>query len=1044
LISFRAISTNAKGAASYFRNRISPISETGEINPEADSRDRLVAYYTGRNAQFMWREDMPLSVAKALGIDLTQTPRPKEFERLYEGKRADTGEKWSPANREISAYDFTFSPHKSVTLAAEFAQDPAEAAAIRAAIARANDDAMRYIAKEIGWARKGKDGRQGAEPGCVGWASYTHYDARPTVPLQDGRHGKTEDYEAPIPGDPQEHIHNTLFNLVVTADGRIGSLDTKRMHSRIHEFGAYAQARLADELRQLGIRLAYDEKEQAVVIPAIPRIANETFSKSRQQILTQAKTHASAQGLDWDDLSAEHKKQIIASAASAARLAKHGDKTDQEFWRAQAKAIGWEHKSVLEGLAHQPLTDEQRLDRAYDFAARHLAREFATASVLDHDRLRLYAARGLIGTGVSIPEDIDRVVALLEDKGFAIDGEKVSLISAWVKKPVKGSAPREVLRVTHSAQVRIEKDLIAEVKRAVSDTSGALKAKAIKAAIAASSLDFSAEPEHGKKQIAAIHALGQGGAISLLTGYAGSGKSALLQPLVRAWKAHTKFDARGRELIGVSTAWSQADQLQDADIEHTIAVDPFLKALDSGDILPTQNTIVVIDEVSQVGPKSMLRLLKTQAATGMTIKAIGDREQAQSIDAGDTIEILRRALPAAALPELLSTVRQRAARNRKIATLFRDGKAGEALAMKREDGTALLLGGDEDQAAGAIADFFLQRRDMLRASGTKKTITITAPTNEEVALISMAIRDRLKERGEIGSDETLYKAIAPRGPTSSIAFNLPIATGDHVRLFRRTKALINEREGTIGNNGHILKVAGRSDTHLFLEDKKGRIGAVKWGELIHEVSGRLMLGFGYAHTIDAAQGMTSDEHINALLRGSGAITGFKAYVAESRARGDTWTMVSEAATRAAIRQARPLGSQKPIADKELWDRIAEDMSFKPYKSLGIDLMDAARNARHKTTNSFLNQSHSSHAWAASDQDEGAAARERAHEKILTGRLSDHIAALKDAIDHNAALLRETLHALEAYLKSKTARSAPVSQPAPPDEAPRPSTPTPGL
>ena len=42
----------------------------------------------------------------------------------------------------------------------------------------------------------------------------------------------------------------------------------------------------------------------------------------------------------------------------------------------------------------------------------------------------------------------------------------------------------------------------------------------------------------------------------------------------------------------------------------------------------------------------------------MTIKMLGDREQAQAIEAGDSIEILRRALPPEALPELLTTMRQ--------------------------------------------------------------------------------------------------------------------------------------------------------------------------------------------------------------------------------------------------------------------------------------------------------------------------------------------------------------------------------------------------
>ena len=41
----------------------------------------------------------------------------------------------------------------------------------------------------------------------------------------------------------------------------------------------------------------------------------------------------------------------------------------------------------MERRPHERLTDEERFDRAYDFAARHLAEEFHTAAVIDHEKL---------------------------------------------------------------------------------------------------------------------------------------------------------------------------------------------------------------------------------------------------------------------------------------------------------------------------------------------------------------------------------------------------------------------------------------------------------------------------------------------------------------------------------------------------------------------------------------------------------------------------------------------------------------------------------
>jgi hypothetical protein len=378
------------------------------------------------------------------------------------------------------------------------------------------------------------------------------------------------------------------------------------------------------------------------VLEAIPGQANEVFSKGRKQVLRSARAYAKRQGLEWDNISAEGKLKILGITGLASRQEKHGSKNDREIWREQAEAIGWQHRTVMEGVQLPQLTDAERFDRAYKFAARHLAKAFITAAVIDHDKLRMYATRGLIGTGIAAgPDDIDRVVALIEERGIRLRGEHVALIVGH---------SGEKVRVTNSAQIRIEQQLAEHARRAASDRSGALSTEAIKMALDASGLDFTREAEHGKAQLAAIYAMGQGGVLTVLTGVAGAGKTTLMKPLVAAWKADTRFDPGGREVVGVATAWRQADALKEAGVERTLAIHPLLEAIRSGEFQPTRNTVLVIDEISQVGPRAMLELLELQGRIGLTIKALGDREQAQAIEAGDTIELLRRALPKSEMP----------------------------------------------------------------------------------------------------------------------------------------------------------------------------------------------------------------------------------------------------------------------------------------------------------------------------------------------------------------------------------------------------------
>jgi hypothetical protein len=123
--------------------------------------------------------------------------------RLFEARRADTGEPWSQHKRKLSGFDLVFSPHKSISLAAEFAGAPAESAAYWNAVDRANDRAMRYVAHELGWARKGAGGKDGADPGAVGWISFRHHTARPTLQMQDGPGGQTY-----LTGP--EHVHDAI------------------------------------------------------------------------------------------------------------------------------------------------------------------------------------------------------------------------------------------------------------------------------------------------------------------------------------------------------------------------------------------------------------------------------------------------------------------------------------------------------------------------------------------------------------------------------------------------------------------------------------------------------------------------------------------------------------------------------------------------------------------------------------------------------------------------------------------------------------------
>ena len=360
------------------------------------------------------------------------------------------------------------------------------------------------------------------------------------------------------------------------------------------------------------------------------------------------------------------------------------------------------------------------------------------------------------------------------------------------------------------------------------------------------------------------------------------------------------------------------------------------------------------------------------------------------------------------MPELLTTIRQTTKRGREVAGLFREGEAAKALAMKREDGHALLAGGDYDQVIAQIADLYITRRNVLLGSGSRRGITVSAPTNEEVAAISGAIRTRLRARGEIDTDERIYPAVDQRGETH----DLPIAAGDRLRLFRKTWGTIDGTGREIGSNGDIVEVLGRTADGLRLRTKRGD-AFVEWRRLMDARTGRLLLGPGHALTIHAAQGTTSDEHINALPRGTSGVTAFTAYVAESRSRGVTWTVMSEGAVHEAEQHRQAIGDVTPVTRERLWQRVAEDMSRKPYKALGIDLLAIGRRDREQAIDAFIDCHVGLERRQIEDPEFGRKALARLRALAHSARLGRHLQALGRAIEENTGIAADLRRSPEA-------------------------------
>jgi hypothetical protein len=909
--------------------------------------------------QAMMRQDMHPLVAPGLGVDPTCPVGVSEINALLAGRRADgekiEGKRYLDAREyidrrtglsrkkiPIGSVDFCLTPDKSVSVAWAFA-DTAERAAIYQAHRDAAHSTMAFIEKEMGQTTRGMNGRDGYEAGHLGWIAFDHYTARPTLWMAHDKGGEriTESIVVQVAGDPDLHTHFTVMNAVFCESGRVGSMDLDRLDGLIKLGGALYQAHLATNLKRIGAEVVLDKDTGAARLTTIPENVRDHFSKKTLNGEEAARTYAKEQGLDWDDLSEDRRVALLKAgtqgipagldAETIGRL-KKDDMADFADWRRQAAELDWKHESIV---SHHPplpeLTREQRLELAYPHGVEWLEKDINRRAVISEADVRTAAARSFIASGIEDYRDIDRMAEMFKARGVKQYGEDTRLMYG----PAHGGRWQSISTALH---MRDENEFIKKAREAAADKSDALRPEQVKRAIRSSGLTF--DSDHGQAQLDAIERLGTGGRLGVMIGAAGAGKSTIMRPLVSAWRED------GRDVHGIALAWRQADDWIDAGIDpaNAKAVKVFFDAVAAGEITLTSKSVVVVDEMSLIGTRQALDLLRLQADHSFRVVMLGDDKQCQSIEAGPIIELARRALGDEQVPEILTTVRQKSEREREIVGLLRTGETlavAQALAMKREDGTAEMVPGGYREAIQRTAELVSK---LLRehAHDRNYVLTVSAPTNMDAHRLSAAIRETRRELGQIGRDQVTVKAADRDGQE----YEMALAAGDKVRLFQSTR--VKGERGSIGRNGTVLTVLTAGSEGLTVRNDKGREGVIDWKALTS--NGLVRLAYGEVRTTHTAQGSTATDHIYALPNGTRAVVGFSAYSSGTRHKQNSYLLISEGAERQGVAHGRPINDYTPIRITDVWSHAAENLSRMPEKALAIDLFRRSkdtvdRNAR---------------------------------------------------------------------------------------------------
>jgi hypothetical protein len=95
-------------------------------------------------------------------------------------------------------------------------------------------------------------------------------------------------------------------------------------------------------------------------------------------------------------------------------------------------------------------------------------------------------------------------------------------------------------------------------------------------------------------------------------------------------------------------------------------------------------------------------------------------------------------------------------------------------------------------------------------------------------------------------------------------------------------------------------------------------------------------------TVQAAQGVTSTEHILAMPAGSRAVDAFTAYAGGSRHRRASWLVTSDGAERREVAGRRPLGDARPVREADVWANVARNLARQAEAPSALGFLERAQ------------------------------------------------------------------------------------------------------
>lgn len=419
----------------------------------------------------------------------------------------------------------------------------------------------------------------------------------------------------------------------------------------------------------------------------------------------------------------------------------------------------------------------------------------------------------------------------------------------------------------------------------------------------------------GEQEAAFLHALSPS-ALSLIEGRAGTGKTHLLQAILRA------AEAQGYSVIGLAPTNTVTADLARAGFENARTVHSLLwwremRAHHANARLDAR-TLIIVDEAAMLSTRITQKLLKEAQASGAKVIMVGDSRQLQSVERGGVFRDLTETLGAAQLTEVR---RQREDWAKTAAQDFADGRFKDGLAAYEARG--LIRWSDHiDEARARLIEAWA--RD---TAGERGERFVFAYTNKEVDALNAALHALEKERGRIGASIVVETTRGER----------EIGEGDRVQFRANDKpsGVLNGALGTVTRiDDHVLTIRTDAGSDVQVDTRSYRA-----------------IDHGYAGTIYRGQGKTLEK---SYVLHTDHWRDASSYVAMTRARGETELFVARSQARSVDDLAAQMSRRQsegstlryeaqPVG-RELGDRLPRDDTATPSISPRTDFNAQARMA----------------------------------------------------------------------------------------------------